>query len=1080
MLTDQQIRTEASGDTVYIRGCQYFTGGRVKKAHMTAPGIFQADVVGSDLYRVHIDFDQEQEIHNYRCTCPAFFSHDYGACKHIIAVLKVIQKNWDNCFGTDHLQLTPAIKGLLDFFKQAAVLPVGPEVPRTTVFLVPTYHITTDYFGSTHWLDFTIGSEKMYVVKDLTALLDAVEQDKELVFGKNFTLLPKLAEFEPVSKALLEMLLEVYQEEQQSRRWRYNYESVAFRHKRQFMLTDRNLVRFFKLMGKRPFAMADQQNNVAQVSIKEERPELTLAVKGADGGLTVEMSSELQQLVGLDERFRYIYYNGYIYKVDQVFGSYVRELLQCFAGSKMQPIQIPATAASDFVSAVLPALETVAEITVEPQVYGRFYRRPLERRVYFDQYREGISARVEFGYGDVVINPAQQKDDGQSSHQGKWLLRSYAEEQQVTDLLARHGFTIDKDVYVLPDEEATYDFLHQGIGDMQELADVFYADGFKRMEIRPAGRVSAGVRLNQEIDMLEFTLSYEDMSPKELLELLAAYKLKKKYHRLKDGSFITLDSAEFQTAALLVDNLGLKSTDIEKQIVKLPKYRALYLDSLARDCDDFYLERNAAFRQLVQEVKEPKEIECAIPAGINGKLREYQKTGFKWLKALALNGLGGILADDMGLGKTLQVIAFVLSEKAKHNLPSLVIAPTSLVYNWQDEVNKFAPSLQVAVISGQQDVRLTQMEAIETADLVVTSYALLRRDIELYEQKQFQYCFLDEAQHIKNPNTLSAQAVKRVKAKSYFALTGTPIENTLSELWSIFDFVMPGYLKSHKQFLSRFEIPIVKNGDEQALKELSRHIKPFILRRMKKAVLKELPEKVETKLLSEMSEEQALLYRAWLLKARDEFETEVSTNGFEKSQIKILSLLTRLRQLCCHPSLFIDNYQGGSGKLSLLQEVMKDAVSGGHRVLLFSQFTSMLDIIRQELVKEDISYYYLDGATPAEERIKMVHAFNAGQKEVFLLSLKAGGTGLNLTGADVVIHFDPWWNPAVEDQATDRAYRIGQKNSVQVYKLIAKDTIEEKIYALQQKKQVMIESLIKPGENFLTKMSESEIRELFM
>jgi len=528
-----------------------------------------------------------------------------------------------------------------------------------------------------------------------------------------------------------------------------------------------------------------------------------------------------------------------------------------------------------------------------------------------------------------------------------------------------------------------------------------------------------------------------------------------------------------------VEQLGLRTADIEKPIIELPKYRALYLDSLARETNDFHMERNSAFKKMVQDIREPQDIEYIVPDGIQGKLRDYQKTGFKWLKSLANYGLGGILADDMGLGKTLQVLAFVLSEKQADPTPSLVIAPTSLIYNWQDEVVKFAPELKIAVISGPHRERMEQLKNAAEVDLIITSYGLIKRDIIAYQDKKFKYCFLDEAQHVKNPNTLSAKSVKKITARSYFALTGTPVENTLTELWSIFDFILPGYLRTHKHFINHYETPIIKNGDQLAHQELSRHINPFILRRMKKTVLKELPEKIESKMTNEMTAEQAKLYGAWVLTARTAFETEIKTQGFAKSQIKILALLTRLRQLCCHPALFIENYHGGSGKLEMLKEILKDALDGGHRILLFSQFTGMLNLIKEELTASQISYYYLDGSTKAEERIRLVHAFNSGKQNVFLISLKAGGTGLNLTGADMVIHYDPWWNPAVEDQATDRAYRIGQKNSVHVYKLITKNTIEEKIYTLQQKKKEMIDTLIHPGETFLTKMNENEIRELF-
>ena len=482
---------------------------------------------------------------------------------------------------------------------------------------------------------------------------------------------------------------------------------------------------------------------------------------------------------------------------------------------------------------------------------------------------------------------------------------------------------------------------------------------------------------------------------------------------------------------------------------------------------------------MVQNIREPEDMEFEIPEGLEQVLRDYQKIGFKWLKTLSYYGLGGILADDMGLGKTLQVITFVLSEKPKGLGPSLVIAPTSLLYNWKDEVEKFVSHMKITVVSGSQKTRQEQMQDIQDSDIIITSYPLIRRDIDIYQEIDFAYCFIDEAQHIKNPATINAKSVKQIKAKGYFALTGTPIENSLTELWSIFDFVMPGYLLAHTKFVQKYENPIAKNQDSGALKELGRHIRPFVLRRMKKDVLKELPEKIETRMSAEMTPEQKKIYVAYLQKARGEIAQEIAANGFEKSQIKILAALTRLRQLCCHPSLFIDNFEGDSGKILLLQEIMEDALDSGHRILLFSQFTSMLGIIKQNLEKQNIEHFYLDGSTKAEERSEMVKAFNNGSAKMFLISLKAGGTGLNLTGADMVIHYDPWWNPAVEDQATDRAYRIGQKNMVQVMKLITKGTIEEKIYELQQKKKKLIDSVIQPGETLLTKMKQEDIMQLF-
>ncbi|MEN6411325.1 MAG: DEAD/DEAH box helicase [Veillonellales bacterium] len=1082
MLTEKAIKFEAALGTSYTKGCRYFQNDAVRELHyFSQNNIFEARVQGRELYTVTVQINRRQAIDYYDCDCPAFYSYN-GACKHIIAVLKKIQKEWDTYFGVGKaLPPTRATQELLAFFQNETV-PAAEPVNKGKIKLIPTYSFANSSGVTTNWLEFLIGRERMYVLKDIPQLLAVLDSNQEISYGKSFTLTPRNMVFDDLSKALLNLLRQAYAEEKQRVAWSYSYYSSAgsaFAEPKRFRLTNSNLARFFAAVGGQPFTVILHGEKITDVRLQEGRPPLQLAAKATDGGLKLAMKEKSAELYGLDTDFRYLYYKRGIYKVDDQFASYIKPLLRCFRENRKPETFIPSAAVSDFFSATLPALETISSVTVDNAVYDRFYKEPLEKYVYFDKLGDGMSARIEFRYGALSINPAEPSPPAESTLQGKWLLRSTAEENRVLRLFRQHGFTESAGKFVQADEEATYCFLQQSLPELHDIAEIFYSDDFKPVSIKSTSTMMAGVRLNTETDMLELSLHYDQFSPRELRELLAACKLKKRYHRLQNGGFIPLDSPDFQAAAGLVEQLGLRSSDIEKQVIELPKYRALYLDSLARETADFHMERSSAFKRMVQDIHEPQDAEYPLPPGIRGRLRDYQKTGFKWLKTLASYGLGGILADDMGLGKTLQVLTFILSEKATSSRPCLVIAPTSLLYNWQEEVLKFTPELNVTVITGQQSDRLEQLRHIDQTDLVVTSYGLLKRDIAFYETKSFHACFLDEAQHVKNPNTLNAKSVKKIKAKNYFALTGTPIENTLTELWSIFDFLMPGYLRTHKAFISRFEAPIIKNGDQTALRELGRHISPFILRRMKKAVLKELPEKVESKMVNEMTAEQSKLYAAWLLQARTEFETEVQAHGFEKSRIKILSLLTRLRQICCHPSLFIENYHGGCGKLDMLLELLKDAVSGGHRILLFSQYTGMLSLIQPQLAAMKMTYHYLDGSTKAEDRVKLVHAFNAGEKNIFLISLKAGGTGLNLTGADMVIHYDPWWNPAVEDQATDRAYRIGQKNSVQVYKLITKNTIEEKIYSLQQKKKELINSLIQPGETFLTKMNESEIRDLF-
>jgi SNF2 family DNA or RNA helicase len=1101
MLTDEKIKKEAAMASAYLKGCHYYHSGHVKNLqYYSATNTFRSLVEGGNQYVVYIDFGNTNSVCGYECNCPAFASYN-GACKHIIAVLKAIQENWEQAFTQpaeeitdktsldtgpvgqaqtkEKVKIPAAVKELMAFFYEETIDTKLTVNPQQIAHLIPNYFFECTAGLKRSWLEFTIGSERMYVVKDIPGLLNALDYKRELVYGKKFTLTADTV-FDTCSQKLLSLLKNTYSDEKQLAGWRFSSSGIsAFDNSRFFRLTNSTLHNFFDCMEAQPFSMLLNYKHNCKVCIVAGRPPVFLDVKSVRDGLSLSLDLGGDVFFALDADYKYIYHKEKIYKVDPEFSHYIKPLLKCFANSHTANFSLPAAAISEFFSTVYPALKKISTVNVDEGLIGSFYQEPLEKLVYFDRCGDGMSARIEFKYGDILINAAKTSMNQDQQHVDKVLMRSIAEENHFLELFSQFGFQKDKDAYVQPEEEATYRFLQEGLPEILDSADVYYADEFKNIKVRYSSGISAGIKLNTNSDMLELSLHYEDIDPLEFVQLLSAYNLKKKYHRMKDGTFISLESGEFQTIGNLIKQLDLKEEALVQQTIALPKYRALYLDSLMREASDVPVERNSAFKKMIQDIREPQDLDFSLPNGITGKLRDYQKTGFKWLKSLETYGLGGILADDMGLGKTLQVITFILSAKNSEEMPSLVIVPTSLVYNWQAEVQKFAPNLKVTIVSGNPEEREVQRSDMEKSDLVITSYALIKRDISFYDQQTFRFCFLDEAQHIKNPLTLTAKAVKKIKAHGYFALTGTPIENTLTELWSIFDFLMPGYLGSHKSFAARFEIPIIKNRDQQALQELSRHIKPFILRRMKKTVLKELPEKFESRMLCEMTSAQSKLYTAWLLQAKKEFEAAIQLNGLEKNRIKILSLLTRLRQICCHPALFIENYEGGSGKLDLLLELLEDAVSGNHRILLFSQFTSMLHLIGRQLERLNLPYFYLDGSTKAEDRMRFVNSFNNGSKDIFLISLKAGGTGLNLTGADMVIHFDPWWNPAVEEQATDRAYRIGQKNSVQVCKLITKNTIEEKIYDLQQKKKELIEALIKPGENFLSKMGEEEIRELF-
>ncbi|MBO5797014.1 MAG: ATP-dependent helicase, partial [Clostridia bacterium] len=513
--------------------------------------------------------------------------------------------------------------------------------------------------------------------------------------------------------------------------------------------------------------------------------------------------------------------------------------------------------------------------------------------------------------------------------------------------------------------------------------------------------------------------------------------------------------------------------------VTVPAFRAPFVDKVLSESRALGYTRDEATRALLKAVKTVEDSEFELPDTLQGTLRGYQRTGFRWLRTMEHFGFGGILADDMGLGKTVQMITLLLDAKKRGvTLPSLVVCPASLVLNWQSEIRRFAPSLPVRAIVGDSAAREALLQDLEPGTVLITSYDLLKRDAALYADLSFHYHVLDEAQYIKNHATQNARTVKGIRSVQRFALTGTPVENRLSELWSIFDFLMPGFLFSYPRFRERFELPAVRDGDREALAALARLCAPFLLRRLKKDVLQELPPKTETVRCIPLEETQRKTYLAAALRMREELQSRTAEGP---TRLQALTMLTRLRQICCDPTLCYDNYRGGSAKLENCLELVKEAVEGGHRVLLFSQFTSMLAILETRLREAGIDFYTLQGSTPREKRAAMVEEFNSeGGAPVFLISLKAGGTGLNLTAADVVIHYDPWWNVSVQNQAADRAHRIGQQRPVQVFKLIAEGTVEEKILRLQEAKQSLADAVVRADGLSLSALSDEEILVLLM
>ena len=726
---------------------------------------------------------------------------------------------------------------------------------------------------------------------------------------------------------------------------------------------------------------------------------------------------------------------------------------------------------------LVPFLKLTGLVEISDELRRQLIQLPLVARVYLDRSANvrDVVARAQFRYGDRTIDPFDETPLPENLPRGeKLLLRDAAAERKVLDALGAAGFIVSKGHVYLTGQEAIFNFVSEGLQHLQELAEVYLSNDFKRMTPRKP-KFAGKMRLNGSALELKFT--QDDEPAQEILAIMEALARRRRYFRLKDGSFLDLSAMDEWLP--LADSIfeaaqaeGAESVAMGDDTIRLQAYRACYLQSLLESLG-LPIEVDEKTQATVRLLTDPSKVQdVKLPDGLS--LRPYQERGFQWLLALDRLHMGGVLADDMGLGKTVQVIALLMATRQEGQV-SLVVAPTTLTYNWLSELGRFAPDLSVMVLGGSAAQRASQIRHVKEAhdvDVLITSYPLIRQDIEQLTTIEFRFAILDEAQHIKNAGSKGAQAVRQLQAQTRFALTGTPLENGVGELWSIFNFVLPGYLLSYSAFLRRYQ-------DGTDAEDLRRRISPFLMRRLKKEVLTELPDKIESVFTAQMSPEQAKVYEATMMRLRQRVDSIVKEKGFERGRTEVLAAITQLREICCHPSLVLDDYTGTSGKLDMLLDMLPEAIAKGRRVLLFSAFTSMLKILRRELDDAGYETMYLDGDTPAQRRVEMAEQFNAGQGQIFLISLKAGGTGLNLTGADMVIHYDPWWNPAAEDQATDRAYRIGQTRKVEVIRLVTHASIEEQVVALGQRKKALFDQLIKPGESMVGGLSPQEIMSLF-
>ena len=1079
----------------YSRGQNLYEFGYVRSMDvddsMEGMTYIDASVKGSGdkTYGVSLAIEQATNDISYtesHCSCLAYSNYE-GICKHCVAVLlryidyekeqekllvevrrkqKLAQHKSQISKGfwkEDRRDTTNDFKRLLLQQTRKNTLPLLQQDTYGKVKVIPYVF----YENAELQVEFKIGVKKMYIMKDVITFVRELEMQHEYAYGKNLKFVHMMEAFEPESAPLVFFIKNWVRENMEHYRqavyygYRNSYHGYrtdeangfVYQKVRSIPLIERNLDDFMKIMEKKTFCAALNYSVEQEYYYTDEVCRQKVVIKGVSCGIEVGL---LKQQSFCGAKKTYFFLDGKVYGEENEARKDVLAFEACMDALEEKKAFVEHDDIPVFCRNMLPVLRKhyqVETVDFSEEAFGLTEGR-IE--IYLDApERNLIQCKVLACYGEHSYSVYKEAALSEN--------RDLIKEAEAAALAATYCNSYNKEercMYLSEDEDKIYELLTEGIARMQQIAEVYISESMKHIEVQDAPKVNVGVSLSG--NLLELQMTAGDMTKEELIDILSKYQRRKKYFRLKNGSFVKMEEEGMETLLELKEGLKLSERELKMDKISIPKYRALYLDAELKEHPGIAAVKNKEFKALVRNMKTVEDSDFEVPEHMKDILREYQKRGFLWIKTLKSNGFAGILADDMGLGKTLQVISFLVSEQEEQGEKrgaSLIVTPASLVFNWKHEIEKFAPKLSVRMVVGTASEREAILSDVKNGEILITSYDLLRRDGERYEKMKFEAQIIDEAQFIKNKNTKAAKAVKEISSSFKLALTGTPVENRLSELWSIFDYLMPGFLYSYPRFKEEIEMPIIQNKEEQAMRRLQKMIRPFVMRRLKREVLTDLPDKLEENMVAELDGEQQKLYDAHVKRMKLLLNKQ-NDEEFKQSKIQILSELTRLRQICCDPALVFADYKGNSTKLDMCMDLIENAISGGHKILLFSQFTTMLDHIAVRLKKAGVPYYTLTGATAKQRRMELVDEFNQDDTPVFCISLKAGGTGLNLTAADIVIHYDPWWNVAVQNQATDRAHRIGQKNVVSVYKLIARGTIEENIVKLQEKKQELADEIL--------------------
>jgi SNF2 family DNA or RNA helicase len=1053
----KKIIKELCGIVSFNKGDFFYRANKVV-IEACGPDYCEATVKGSEDFHVKLKKDENGELHT-TCSCPTLASVKQN-CQHVAAVLLAIDDRRRHGVSPETINGESALaQGLLTLFKKQPSPSIGRRAHFDTREVLDVGFILqpVSVGKGLYLMGITLQVGQTWV-DNIREFLGHLKTGQLTMISSDFAFHQNHHCFSRENNAVIERLIQIVKDEKVYMDSLQGSFGRAIQPE-MLLIPPSSWNRLLPLLTLVPkIEIKHNGETYQQIHISKDTPPLDFDFSD-DYVLTIKGLSDVTVL----KVYQAVLYKGHWIHLEGEEADRLLELKHMMQAHGTDKIPIPGHQMGYFLEKVVPGLKRLGAVRLSEAITQERLQIPLKARLYLDRVKNRLLAGLEFQYENISFNPLEEREP--KAH--FMFIRDSEKEDKVLQMMEDSQFTKTDSGYFLHNEELEFEFLYHTVPELEKIVQVYATTAVKNRVQRGQPKPIIKIKVKKErMNWLEFKFEMKGISDQEIKDILKALEEKRKYYRLRNGSLLPLSTREFDQINYLLNAIPTEKDELEA-IWELPFIQAFPLLDAAEDV----ISAEASFRKFLEDMTHPDRLSFKVPKQLDSVLRDYQKHGFKWMKMLASLGFGGILADDMGLGKTVQSIAYILSERPvieEKKEPILIVCPSSLTYNWLGELNKFAPEISVTLMEGSKRERAELQKETKDTHVVITSYPLLLKDIDWYLQQTFHTAFFDEAQSFKNPVTQTAKAVKKLKADHRFALTGTPVENSLEELWSIFHVVFPELFRGFKDY------------NNLTRQKIARRARPFLLRRKKEDVLSELPEKIETLETRDLLPEQKKLYAAYLAKLRHDTLKHLNKETLRKNKIRILAGLTRLRQICCHPALFVDGYKGSSAKFEQLKQLIEESRLSGKRVLIFSQFTKMLSIIGRDMSLQGIPFFYLDGGTPSEERLERVNRFNAGERDFFLISLKAGGTGLNLTGADTVILYDLWWNPAVEEQAADRAHRMGQENVVEVIKLVAKGTIEEKMNELQDKKRLLIEEIIDSKDKSTTSLTEDDIREILM